>query len=394
MPIQWNQMRLLTVHFALFQCGVSLAGGFIGAYFLKSGFSLTGALTVYAAYLAIRSVLRFASLEVVRRVGYKQTLMLGTMVIAFQFLPLMHADRRIWLGAWMLCIALGESLYWPVYHGTIAVTGDSERRGRQLGMRTMVSTLIGVAAPLTGAWLLVRVGPAADFGIAAVLMVMATLPILFLRRIPAGPVPSVRDAIRGADRLSLLAFVGDGWLSAGLFIAWPMILFQSLGMHYEAFGASTAAAGIVGAAAGYLCGRGIDRGHRERYLNGVCLMLLVGLVMRSTAAWSPLAANMANMTGAAVGALYTPVLMSAIYERAKRSGASFRFHFAAEAGWDLGAVSGCLTAATMAWLCRTAPSLAVLPAMAGIALVFACVRNDGRTATGDAPALAGDVAIA
>ena len=56
-------------------------------------------------------------------------------------------------------------------------------------------------------------------------------------------------------------------------------------------------------------------------------------------------------------------------------------------------MSGCLTAAMVAWLCRSAPSLALLPAMAGIALVYACVRNDGMVA-GDISPLAGDAAAA
>ncbi len=386
MAFRRNQMRLLTIHFALFQSGASLAGGFIGAYLLTCGFSLPAALAAYALYLALRSCLRFASLEVVRRVGYKRALVFGTAIVALQFLPLMHAEHRCCLMAWMVCVALGESLYWPVYHA--AVSGDPESRGRQIALRTTISTLISVLAPLSGACLLTRFGPAADFGIASSLTLLAALPLAVLSAAPAGPVPALRGALAGADLRSLLAFAGDGWLSSGVFIAWPMIMFASLGSHYEAFGASNAVAGIVGAAASTLCGRGIDRGQRDTYLNGVCLMLMAVLMMRSAAAFSPWAAALANLTGAAVGALYTPVLMSTIYDRAKRSGAAFRFHFAAEAGWDLGAVSGCLAAALLALLCRHAPSLAILPAAAGIFLIHPCIRSRRAPVAGVGDALA------
>ena len=390
MPARPDQMRLLTIHFAFFQSGASLAGGFIGAYLLRSGFSLAAALAAYAAYLILRSGLRFASLELVRHLGYRPALLLGIALVGLQFLPLLHADRPAWLAAWMFCIAFGESLYWPIYHAAVAVAGDSETRGRQIGLRTLIATAINVVAPLAGACLLTRYGPAADFAIAASLTILAILPLLFLHMDAAGPVPSVRHALRGADRLSLIAFAADGWMSSGLFIAWPMILFCSLGSHYEAFGASNAAAGIAGAAASYLCGRGIDRGQHRSYLNGVCLLLVAGLVMRSAAAWSPLAAAAANLTGAAIGALYTPVLMSTIYDRAKRSGAAFRFHFAAEAGWDIGVVLGCLTGALLAWLCRGTPSIVVLPSIAGIALVYRCIRLPSRVAASAAMPFSGE----
>ena len=376
MSQQQSRMRWVTLHFALFQTAASLAGGFIGAYFLKSGFTLAAALVAYACYLALRSGLRFAAPALVRRIGYAPALMLGTTMMGLQYLPLMHADRPLWLGLWMLCVAVGEALYCPIYHATMAISCDSATRGRQLGLRTSLSTLISIVAPLSGAWMLTRFGPAATFSLATGLAILAVLPLCFLRDIPAGPVPSARETLGKADLLSMAAFAADGWLSAGLYFAWPMVLFASLGSQYGALGLSNAAAGLVGAGASYVCGRGIDRGHRGVYLNSVCLLLVAGVLLRGMAAWSTAAALTANLIGAAISALYVPVLMSTIYERAKRSGAAFRFHFAAEAGWDAGAVSGCLTPpASPGCAARRHRS----PSMAGVGLMYLCVRADGRS---------------
>jgi hypothetical protein len=66
--------------------------------------------------------------------------------------------------------------------------------------------------------------------------------------------------------------------------------------------------------------------------------------------------------------------MSVIYDRAKWSGSAYRFHFAAEAGWDMGAGMGCILAAFIAWGTQI-PSLSVLPAMIGIFAVFRCIRS-------------------
>jgi hypothetical protein len=49
----------------------------------------------------------------------------------------------------------------------------------------------------------------------------------------------------------------------------------------------------------------------------------------------------------ALGGLYVPSLMTAIYNEAKASPCPFRFHFAAEVGWDVGGAAGCLAAAAL-----------------------------------------------
>jgi hypothetical protein len=134
----------------------------------------------------------------------------------------------------------------------------------------------------------------------------------------------------------------------------------------------------------------VDRGERDRYLLLVCVALAVGFMLRVGAGWSPLAATVANATGAAVMGLYVPVLMSVVYDQAKRSGEAYRFHFSAEAGWDIGAASGCLAAALLTWG-TSLPSLAVMPGALGILGIFCCVRGQPAAVV---PALAPQIRAA
>jgi hypothetical protein len=368
-----RQFGLLTLHYGLYQLAVAMAGGFAGAYLLKLGFSFPAALCAYAALLITRFGLRFLALTFVRRFGSQAAILLGAALAAAQFLPLMFAERPIWLASWLATVALSESLYWPVYHAAAAVTGGGQSRGRELGARTAVGAVVGVLGPLSGGILLERFGPASDFAIAAAFCLASMLPLLSMRAIRVGPIPSARASLRALDLVGVIAFAADGWMASGLALAWPMALFILLGFRYEAFGLSNALAGLAGAATGLACGGSIDRGRRDRYLVVVSCALTLGFALRACASWSPLAATIANATGAAVMGLYTPVLMSVIYERAKQSGAAYRFHFAAEAGWDVGASLGCLAGAGAAWA-TGAPSLATLPAALGVWVVYWCVR--------------------
>ncbi|TNC11041.1 MFS transporter [Methylobacterium terricola] len=386
-----RQFHLLTLHCAGAQAATSLAGGFVGAYLMKIGLGLSVALCVYAAILAARFALRLAVLPLVRRIGLRRALLLGIAVNALQFGPLALAEDPRWLAAWIGIVALSESLYWPILHAASAVTAAGETRGRQIAARQAATGSIAVVAPLLGGAILTQFGPAADFGLAAAILLLSAVPVVRMRAIEAGPVPAMRASFRDVDRRGMAVFAADGWMASGLALAWPMVLFTTLGSHYEAFAWSGSLAALAGVVAGLACGAAIDRGRRGTYLVMVAGALAAVFALRTGLSWLPAAAHLANAAGAAANGLYVPVIMSAIYERAKRSGAAYRFHLGAETGWDLGAIGGCLAGAAMASL-TAAPSLAILPASLGIVAMVACVRD--RPARGEGLALPDEVLAA
>ena len=69
--------------------------------------------------------------------------------------------------------------------------------------------------------------------------------------------------------------------------------------------------------------------------------------------------------------------MSVVYDRAKRSGSAYVFHLSAEAGWDAGAIVGCLATAAVAWTGAPA-TLAILPSALGILLIHRCVQAESK----------------
>jgi MFS family permease len=356
---------------------MSLANGFVGAYLLRLGFGIATTIMLYALLLGVRFLLRAIMLPIVRRLGMQRAMLAGAFIVAFQFLPLIRADEPLWLGVWILVISVGECIYWPIFHAANAMAGGGGRRGRQIAFRQMASTAISVIGPGAGGTLLTRAGPGAEFGIATVFCVLSTVPLLWIGQIDIGHVPSMRQSISGADRVGLYAFAADGWMCAGTGIAWSLILFTTLGSSFDTLGWASSAAAIAGALAGLACGVAIDRGHRPALSQLVCVALLISVALRVASGWAPWVAFIANAFGAAVGGLYVPVLMSVIYDRAKRSGSAYHFHLSTEAGWDAGAILGCLASAAVVW--SGAPvTLAVLPAALGVLVVQRCVGAETR----------------
>jgi hypothetical protein len=368
-----SQSRLLTYHSVLYQLAVSLAGGFVGAVLLQSGFSLAQTLLCYAMLLMARMSMRFLALEVVRRVGYRYGVVLGAVASALQFVSLVRAEDWPWLAVWVVTVAFAESLYWPIYHSASAVVG-SDAMGRELGIRSAATSLVNVIGPAAGGLILSRHGATAEFSLAAFVTILSIVPLIGLKRILAGPVPKFHQAARPLDYRGMIVFAADGWMSSGVTLTWPMILFLLLGSRYEAFGLANACAGLAGAVAGLYSGAVIDRGGRNRSAKWVSLALAAGIGLRSVADWSPLAAAAANATGVMVMAFYVPILMSVMYAGAKRSKGAYAFHFSAEAGWDLGAAGGCLVAAAVAST-GGRPSLAIIPSGLAVMVLYRRLRS-------------------
>lgn len=372
-----RRFRLLTVHYVLWSLAMSLASGFVGAYLMRQGFGLAATLALYGLLLTGRFSIRGVLLPIIRRLGMRKAMLLGASIAAFQFLPLIRADQPLWLCVWVLIVSVGECLYWPIWHAANAIAGGGGRRGRQIAIRQMAGTAISVVGPVVGGMVLTNAGPAAEFGMATVFCLLSTAPLLWMGDIDLGTVPTIRQSWKIADPVGLCAFAADGWMCAGLGFAWPMILFSSLGSSYGALGWASSAAGVAGALAGLACGAAIDRGHRSRLSRAVTAGLMVSVALRVASGWAPSAAFAANAVGAAVGGVYYPVLMSVVYDRAKRSGSAYQFHLSTEAGWDGGAILGCLATAAVAWSGVPA-TLAILPSALGVLVIQRCVRAESK----------------
>lgn len=370
-----RQFRLLMLHCVLWSAAMSLASGFAGAYLLHIGFDIPETVSLYAVLLVIRFAMRSVMLPLVRRLGVRGAMVLGTVIAAFQFLPLIHADSLPWLCAWILIVSAGECLYWPICHAAVAVCGGHGRRGRQIAFRQMATTAISVLGPVVGGILLSRVGALAEFGTATAVCLLSAAPLLWIGAIDLGSIPTIRRSLKVADPLGMYAFAADGWMNGGLGVAWPLILFSLLGSSYDMLGWASSAAAVAGALAGLGCGLAIDRGYRPVLSRIVMVCLIAGVALRAASAWAPGTAFVANMVGSAAGGLYYPVLMSVVYDRAKRSGSAYQFHLAAEAGWDIGAIMGCLTTAAIAWS-GIPLALSILPAALGVVALNRCVRME------------------
>src|SRR5439155_2159379 len=141
-----------------------------------------------------------------------------------------------------------------------AALTDDEHRGEQIDVREAIAGGCGHCQPSGDRLALRGVRTPCGVGATAVVVVLATLPILWTQDPVASHVPSAfRAAIPG-----MLLFVADGWVAAGYVFVWQIALFLSLGESLLAYGMALAVAALIGATGNLFLGRHIDAGHGKK----------------------------------------------------------------------------------------------------------------------------------
>jgi MFS family permease len=252
----------------------------------------------------------------------------------------------MWLVARCLASGIGEAFYWTSFHAYFASVGDSEHRGRQIGAREALAAGIGVVAPLFGAWALMNLGAGAAFAAIGGIQALGVVPLLW-----APSVAVVRDApgMREAARLGSLVYLANGWFAATFVLVWQVALFLSLSESLSAYGGTMAIAAVAGGIGGLLLGRILDGGHGATATRIIFAGIAAMAVLRASSLGFPGLAIAANAAGAFAICFYVPAINTPVYNLAKASPCSLRFHVATEDSWDKGALAACAATIILLW---------------------------------------------
>ena len=295
-----DAVNRINLHYGVQAVAMGAGGVFLLTFLVHAGVSVPGALLAFSGILAGRFLLRPLILPIGKRWGLKPLVIAGVLVVACQYpmLAMVHG-LNVWLYAVCITVSVADTLYWPTYHAYFASLGDAEHRGHQIAIREAVASVVGIVAPLAGGWGLVTLGPLPTFAAVAVVQALAAIPLIGAPNVlVAAEAPG---AFRAA-RMGLGIFFTEGWLGACFFFVWQVALFVSLGDSLAAYGGAVALAALVGAVAGLVLGRHIDRGHGRRAVI-IAYSAVAGLcLLRAAGVGSPWLAVAANAPGAVVGA--------------------------------------------------------------------------------------------
>ncbi|MEO6608847.1 MAG: MFS transporter [Aestuariivirga sp.] len=367
-----NAINRVYMHSGLQSLAYNSGGVFIYVYLLKAGVAVHLALAVLAMVLGLRLILRFMVMPVIKVIGLRNGIILGTAIDALGYLMLGHvSELGPMLVAFVFVSSLGTTFYWTCYHACVARLGDEEHRGSQVSAREAIFAITGIIGPIAGGLMLTFFGPVYAFALTAALNCAGIIPLLGVPRLDIEP--EARLPLNTKLFAFGLAF-SDGLVASSVNMIWRVVLFQTLGESFQAYGGALALAGVFGALMGLGVGRMIDLGHHKRSIQiGLVVMastILVG-AFGYHHSWSAIAAN---MIGAAAAPLYLSAIMTQFYNVGKASSCTLRFNIAGENGFDSGSAVGCTVAELFLWA-GLQPFWPLLAGLAGIAGEFVILRR-------------------
>lgn len=325
--------------------GVAFHGGetFSFVYLLKAGLELPVVLLAIGFMWLSRILLRMAVVPVAKAIGLRNGLVFGIALHLAVYPVVTLVDGVGWaLFTFLLLMAVASTFYWTMFHGYVALMGDAEHRGAQVGTMELVNTVMGIVAPALSGLLLTYTSPLLTFAAVGFAMFCSAFPLLLSPNVSIAPYAVVPVVARREARVLLFT---DGLRTAWSHFTWILVLFIVLGESFAAFGGAMAVAGLAGAAFGLLGGKAIDFGKGKAARRAGYGAVAAASAARALGFATPWSAIAANALYAVAWPLYAVALNSRLYDLAKQSPCPLRYHVVAEGGWDLGTAVGCLIAA-------------------------------------------------
>jgi DHA1 family inner membrane transport protein len=338
----------ITLHATLHRLAWGGSGVFSGLFLFRQGVSLFGVFLTFTAVFACRFLFRPLVMVLASRMGLRRLLIVGTVLQAAQYPALALVKGPGWqVALFGATLVFGGVIYWTCFHAIYAALGDIDRRGSQIGARQLSIAVASILGPAVGGIMLTAFGAWTAFGTAAAIEIAAIVPLFGIAEPPFERV--VPGGGYAAARTGVLLFVTDGWINNCAVMAWNLIMFESLGGRFDAFGGAFAAAVLAGSVGGLVLGRVIDMGHARQVAWANTAVLSVTLLVKAFCGTDPVVVIAVAIGATLVGGLYSPSLMTAFYNEGSSAPCGLRYQIAAEGGWDVGgALAGLFAAGTCA----------------------------------------------
>jgi len=330
--------NLLSAHFGLQNFAASIVNIFFGVYLYQIGIPLWEIFLIWGITFFTRCLLRPVVLPLYFRYGVRRMLIIGIICNAISFLALERVTEvGIWLGIFMLLVAITDIFYWTAFHLYFALLGENMRRGKQVAIRNCMEFLSSFLAPLVSAILIVKINFSAIFWVGAGFLFLSGIPLFFVPDVELPEPQKFFPAVKIIEKSGFWLFFMDAIFSQAHGFTWTLVLFIFVG-KYLTFGGLLSLAVLFQMIAALFLGQRFDRGNGKKLVPlGVILLTLTvfGRVFMTASIPAIIFFDVLFILGFLL--LY-PFYLATFYNAVKSSRHPLYFQVVAESGWDMGSV--------------------------------------------------------
>jgi len=318
-----NPFRLVYLMNAIYGLAGSFIGIFIPIYLLTKELKVENVFTFYLVYSVAVCVLFFATYRLVRWIGLRKAALLGYIFLFLYFFLLYNMERYgVPIYILGLVSAVQISLYWFPLHMWLATTSRAEALGGDLSKFFASSKIIGLLAPLIGAFIVFHFGYKALFVFSSLVYLVSTIPLYYLPELPFNEAFSIGKFVALVKEYPhyAIAEIFENIREDAEGIIWPVFIYLSF-KNILAIGWLGTLESVGGILFIYLVGKYTDTIEKRTLLGtGAIIMTIMWVLMYF--AHAPLYAYAITLVVSFFGALIMIPINAIVYGVAKREGAA------------------------------------------------------------------------
>ncbi|KKT65553.1 MAG: Major facilitator superfamily [Candidatus Woesebacteria bacterium GW2011_GWA2_44_33] len=265
-----NGVQVIYVNNLLRTLAFSLGGLFSPLYIFLLGFEEKG--LIYGLKILILSivierifviVLSLPMGKLVFRLGFKWSVLLGSLFLSIVFLLPVIFPRSLWLIVVMSILSAFEILlYWLARLSLMSLDGDRGHYGHEVSFMAVTSQVVAILGPFVGGYLVTTGGFRILFAVVAGVSIISSLPMFFVENHKIKDGISVRgmiDFVKSRKNFHLnIAFFGQGINNAIDGFFW-VVYFYLIVKNFELIGGITSVITALTILVIYLAGRRFDQ---------------------------------------------------------------------------------------------------------------------------------------
>jgi len=266
----------------LMRISLGVLGVFLPIFFFKEfGYDLQLVIAIYVSLFGISLLLTPLSARLLGVIGTRKMIMLGLVfsvlsICALYYFPANPTYATI---AYILFVATYKALYWIPYHVDFSHALDKKMRGQQLAILGNIASIVLVAVPMIGGFLITNAGFSVVFVISIIIMLGSLIPLWFMNdayeQYSWNYIDSFKHLFARGNRSLFLAHSANGAQGIAISVFWPIYVFTLLDERFTALGiiASLTIVAVMGLR--WLVGTLFDTWSHKR-------MLVVGVLLATT----------------------------------------------------------------------------------------------------------------
>ncbi len=269
-PRMQRQVRELFFSTTLVNFGLALVLLWEPVYLYQIHYPLQKIILFYLLTYAGYMVTMPLGAKFAKRYGYEPSIFIGSCLFAFYYLGLyLIKDYPILFYIVPFIFTLQKTFYWPAYHANFARFSQEKEEGREIGMITVVISLVYIVGPALAGLIIKEFGYATLFIFASVIFFASNIPTMITKEVfkPESFSYGIvyKKILSKINRKSLVAYLGFGEEFIVLAI-WPIFISLIITNVFD-MGVVVALATLVTTVLTLYIGKLSDRGQEHRILS-------------------------------------------------------------------------------------------------------------------------------